>query len=623
MKRTVDEPSVPTLMCLAFVFGCGGAGTPAAQGGAVDWPRITSKVAVDPVLEAHVGSLLSHLTLEEKVGQMVQAEIQNVTPSDVRRYHLGSVLNGGGSYPRRSKTSSVAEWLALADQFHDASVDTSGGRAAIPLIWGTDAVHGHNNVRGATLFPHNIGLGATRNPQLIQRIGEVTALEVAATGIDWTFAPTLAVVRDDRWGRAYESYSEDPEIVRQFAGRMITGLQGRASSADFLSASHVVATAKHFIGDGGTDRGIDQGDNLSSERQLLDIHAQGYLTALESGVQTVMASFNSWRGEKVHGNRYLLTGILKERLGFDGYVIGDWNGHGQVPGCRNDSCPQAINAGIDMVMVPIDFLRFIEAATAAVQSGAISMTRIDDAVQRILRAKSAVGLFEEMPAPPPLRVVGQDDHRRLAAEAARRSCVLLEDAGVLPIGRDEPIDVGGGAADDIGLQCGGWTVGWQGGSGRTTEGTTFLEALRATHAAEVGYDPAGDFDGQAANRVGIVCIAEEPYAEGPGDREVPLATPAEAELVGRMRQRCERLILVIFSGRPLVIPELISQADVVVAAWLPGTEATQIPGLLTGDYPFEGRLPQPWPATAADLANPDAVAAYPLTHGLQTGRVGQ
>ncbi len=581
--------------------------------------------------QGSIDRLVRQMTLAEKIGQMTQVSNDSITPDEVREHFIGSVLSGGNGNPSPNNPSA---WVDMVGGFADAAKTT---RLAVPLIYGVDAVHGHSNVRGATVFPHNIGLGAIDDPELMRRIGRATATEMTATGVQWTFAPTVAVPHDIRWGRTYEGYGRDPALVSRLGAALVEGLHGTSGDP-----ARVLACPKHFVGDGGTTWAsvprpewltwwdgwgpgwqIDQGDTRMDEAELRRLHLAPYEAAVAAGAMSVMASYSSWNGDKLHAHRRLLTDVLKAELGFAGFVVSDWMGIDQL-GTDYDQCViAAINAGIDMVMVPIDFLRFIEAATAAVQSGAISMTRIDDAVQRILRAKSAVGLFEEMPAPPPLRVVGQDDHRRLAAEAARRSCVLLEDAGVLPIGRDEPIDVGGGAADDIGLQCGGWTVGWQGGSGRTTEGTTFLEALRATHAAEVGYDPAGDFDGQAANRVGIVCIAEEPYAEGPGDREVPLATPAEAELVGRMRQRCERLILVIFSGRPLVIPELISQADVVVAAWLPGTEATQIPGLLTGDYPFEGRLPQPWPATAADLANPDAVAAYPLTHGLQTGRVGQ
>ena len=308
------------------------------------------------------------MTLEQKVGQMVQADIRSVTPQDVRTYRLGSVLNGGGAFPGEKKHSSVGDWVALADQFYDASMDNSAGGPAIPIMWGTDAMHGHNNVIGATLFPHNIGLGATRDADLIERIGEITAIEVAVTGIDWTFAPTVAVVRDDRWGRTYEGYSEDPEIVRTFAERMVRGLQGTPGEPGFLDTRRVIATAKHFIGDGGTEDGVDRGDNLASEQQLLDIHGPGYVAALNAGAQTIMASYNSWQGWKVHGQKYLLTDVLKTRMGFDGLIVSDWDGIDEVQGCSKSKCAQAVNAGIDLFMAPTDWKPFLENTTEQVRS---------------------------------------------------------------------------------------------------------------------------------------------------------------------------------------------------------------------------------------------------------------
>ena len=554
------------------------------------------------------------MTLEQKVGQMVQAEIQSVTPADVRQYHLGSVLNGGGSYPHLVKTSSVADWLALADEFHDASMDTSEGGAAIPVIWGTDAVHGHNNVIGATLFPHNIGLGATRNPELVQRIGEVTAVEVAATGIDWTFAPTLAVVRDDRWGRTYEGYSEDPEIARLYAGRMITGLQGSASSSDFLSSSHIVATAKHFIGDGGTDRGVDQGDNLSSEQQLLDIHAQGYLSALESGVQTVMATFNSWRGEKVHGNSYLLTDVLKGRLGFDGYVIGDWNGHGQLPGCSNDSCPQAINAGIDMIMVPEDWKVFIANTVRQVRAGKIPETRIDDAVRRILRVKARAGLFTSgRPSSRPLAgdasLVGAANHRSLARRAVRESLVLLKNArGLLPLQRNLSVLVAGDGANSISKQSGGWTVTWQGTENTNEDfpgATSIFAGIREAVTAGGG-SATLSVDGLFDERpdVAIVVFGEDPYAEMLGDLQ-SLSFSAEhgesLELLRRLKQQDIPVVSVFLSGRPLWVNPELNASTAFVAAWLPGTEGGGVADVLFRDnegevnFDFTGKLSYSWP----------------------------
>lgn len=619
MARSGAELSFPTLMILACLSGCGGEGPPAAHGDAADWPRITSNVPVDPALEERVDSVLSQLTLEQKVGQMVQAEINNVTLSDVRQYHLGSILSGPSSPPNRPKASSDTDWLALADAFYDASMDTSQGGAAIPVIWGTDAVHGHNNVIGATLFPHNIGLGATRDPELIQRIGEATALEVAATGIDWTFAPTLAVVRDDRWGRTYEGYSEDPEIVRQYAGRMITGLQGSAGSPDFLSSSHIVATAKHFIGDGGTDQGVDQGDNLSSEQQLLDIHAQGYLSALESGVQTVMASYNSWRGAKVHGNHYVLTDVLKGWLGFDGYVIGDWNGHAQVPGCSNESCPAAINAGVDMIMVPEDWKAFIANTLRQVRSGEIEEARIDDAVRRILRVKTRAGTFtsgrpSSRPRAGDAALVGAANHRSLAREAVRQSLVLLKNAGgLLPLPRKLNVLVAGDGADNISKQSGGWSVTWQGTENTNDDfpdATTIFVGIRETVAAGGGsatLSVDGSFDERPD--VAIVVFGEDPYAEGEGylqSLDFSAGHGASLELLRHLKQQGIAVVSVFLSGRPLWVNPELNASTAFVAAWLPGTEGGGVADVLFRDsegqvnFDFTGKLSFSWPRNPSE-----------------------
>ena len=355
------------------------------------WPSLSSEVSLD--VESTVASILSSMTTAEKVGQMVQAEISNVTPNQARDWNLGSVLNSGGSWPK-GQYSTVADWVALADSFYEASTDTSDGGVGIPIIWGTDAVHGHNNVVGATIFPQNIGLGATNNPQLMREIGEITALEVAATGIDWVFAPTLAVVRNDTWGRTYEGYSEDPEIARAYAGEIVRGLQGEGEN--LFGPANVIATAKHFVGDGGTENGIDQGNTVVTEDTLINVHAQGYVSALEADVQTVMASYNSWNGTKIHGNQYLLTDVLKQQMGFDGFVIGDWNGHGQVPGCRDDQCAEAIMAGVDMIMVPSAWQPFIQNTIAQVENGIIPMSRINDAVSRILRVKMRAGYADKV-----------------------------------------------------------------------------------------------------------------------------------------------------------------------------------------------------------------------------------
>ncbi len=643
MARSVAELSFSTLVSLACLTGCGGAGSPAA-GGDVDWPRAPGDVTVDPALEERVDSILSQMTLEQKVGQMVQAEIQSVSVSDVGGYHLGSILNGGGSDPNRSKASSVTDWLALADAFYDASMDTSQGGAAIPVIWGTDAVHGHNNVLGATLFPHNIGLGATRNPELIQRIGEATALEVTATGIDWTFAPTLAVVRDDRWGRTYEGYSEDPEIVGRYAGRMITGLQGSARSPDFLSSSHVVATAKHFIGDGGTDQGVDRGDNLSTEQQLLDIHARGYLSALESGVQTVMASYNSWRGAKLHGHRYLLTDVLKGRLGFDGYVIGDWNGHAEVPGCSNESCPAAINAGVDMIMVPEDWKAFIANTLRQVRSGEIEETRIDDAVRRILRVKMRAGTFTSgRPSSRPLAgdasLVGAANHRSLAREAVRQSLVLLKNrGGLLPLPRNLNVLVAGDGADNISKQSGGWSVTWQGTGNANKDfpgATSIFAGIREAVTAGDGsatLSADGSFDERPD--VALVVFGEDPYAEYEGDLEsldFSAGHGASLELLRRLKQQGIPVVSVFLSGRPLWVNPELNASAAFVAAWLPGTEGGGVADVLFRDsdgqvnFDFTGKLSYSWPRdpseTNPNRGDPEYEPLFPYGFGLTYGVV--
>ena len=355
------------------------------------WPQLPPPAFDDSNVTARLDELLKSLSVEEKVGQIIQADIGGVTPDDVRKYRLGSVLNGGNSGPYGDDLAPAKAWLSLADEFYAASMDASGGKHAIPVIWGVDAVHGNNNIIGAVIFPHNVGLGATRNAQLIHRIGQITAREVRITGQEWTFAPTLAVVQDVRWGRSYESYSERPEIVHEFAAAMVKGLQGEPGSADFLRGEHVITTAKHFLGDGGTFEGRDQGDNRASEEVLRDVHAPGYTAAISAGAQSVMASFSSWQGEKLHGHKGLLTDVLKGRFGFDGIVVGDWNAHGQLDGCTTTSCAATINAGLDLFMQADSWKALYENTLAQVRSGELPMARLDDAVRRILRVKLRAG----------------------------------------------------------------------------------------------------------------------------------------------------------------------------------------------------------------------------------------
>ena len=630
--------------------GAGAAGGAGGEGGApmTGWPTVESEIPLDPAIEQAVADLLAQMSLEQKVGQMVQAEIQAITPAQVRTHHIGSVLNGGGSWPGNDKAASAADWVALADAYYDASTNTNGApgeHLGIPVLWGIDAVHGNNNVRGATLFPHNIGLGAMNDPDLIQQIGAVTAREVAVTGIDWSFAPTLAVVRDDRWGRTYEGYSEDPQIVRDYGGRMVRGIQGEpADTADLFSDDHVVSTAKHFIGDGGTDKGKDQGDNLSREQELIDLHAQGYLTALAAGAQTVMASFSSWQGEKMHGNPYLLTEILKGKLGFTGFVIGDWNGHGQVTGCDNAQCAQAINAGVDMIMVPQDWQAFIANTVAQAESGEIPMSRVDDAVTRILRVKMRAGLLgpnTTKGAPSTRAAAGQDAllgapaHRAIAREAARKSLVLLKNkADVLPLGKAANVLVAGKGADSLTLQTGGWTLSWQ-GTGNTNADFPNAQSIyggitEALTTAGLGGTAALSPDGSAASPAfdaAIVVVGETPYAEGQGDigkfetLEHALAHPEDLEVIEAIRAAAPGLpiVTVFLSGRPLHVNKELNRSDAFVAAWLPGSEGGAVADVLFGDHDLQGKLSFSWPS--ADCQTPlnvgdGQVPLFPFGFGL-------
>jgi beta-glucosidase len=580
----------------------------------VQWPRIQTEVAKDPKIEGRIDRLLAQMTLEQKVGQMVQPDIRDVTPEDVRKYRIGSVLNGGGAFPGNKKHAALRDWVALADRYYEASMDTSGGAPAIPVFWGTDAVHGHNNVVGATLFPHNIGLGAMRNPDLIERIGAATALEVAATGIDWTFAPTVAVVRDDHWGRTYEGYSEDPEIVRDYAGRMVRGLQGSAGSKEFLDARHVLATAKHFIGDGGTDAGIDRGNNLSTEQQLLDIHGQGYVTALGAGVQTVMASYNSWQGWKLHGHEHLIAGVLKGQMGFDGLVVSDWDGIDEVQGCSKDKCAQAIIAGIDLFMVPTAWKPWIENTLFLVKEGYIPEARIDDAVRRILRVKLRAGLLEKgKPSTRPLAgdrsVVGSAEHRALARQAVRESLVLLKNKnGVLPLKRGANVLVAGSAADDISRQCGGWTLTWQGTENTNADlpGATSIFAGIRSVVQEGGGMATLSVDGSFETRpdVAIVVFGEKPYAEFLGNvRSLDYQGPSGTDeaLLAKLEAQGIPVVSVFLTGRPLWVNPELNASDAFVVAWLPGSEGGGIADVLfrnaAGEvnHDFRGKLSFSWP----------------------------
>ncbi len=588
------------------------------------WPTVAAALPADPALEARIDALLARMSLERKVGQLIQADIASITPEDLRHYPLGSILNGGNSSPGNNEFSPPSEWLALADRFYDASVDPAQGPDRIPTVWGTDAVHGHNNLVGATLFPHNIGLGASRDPQLIRRIAAITASEVRATGLDWTFGPTLAVVRDKRWGRTYESYSEDPRIVAEYSAQMVLGLQGEPGTADFLDASHVIATAKHFVGDGGTG-GRDQGDNRSSETELRDVDFAGYPPAVGAGVQTVMASFSSWRGGKIHGHYGLLTQVLKERLHFDGLVVGDWNAHGQIPGCTTTSCPAALVAGLDVFMAPDSWKLLYDNTLAQARSGAIPAARLDDAVRRVLRVKLRAHVLDEpRPSSRPLaghfELLGSPDHRAVARRAVRESLVLLKNRRhLLPLNPRHRVLVAGDGADNIGKQSGGWTITWQ-GTGVANRDFPNGESIYAGIASAVSaaggsaeLSPTGSFT--ARPDVAIVVFGENPYAEFQGDLGTLEYSPGEKsdlKLLRRLRAQRIPVVAVFLSGRPLWVNPEINASDAFVAAWLPGTEGGGIADVLfraadgTVAHDFHGKLSFSWPRTPQQTAS-DAV----------------
>ena len=581
------------------------------------WPKLDIAVRKNADIEARIKSIMAEMTLEQKVAQMIQPEIRDITVEDMRKYGFGSYLNGGGAFPNNNKHSTPADWIDLAEKMYQASIDDSLDGSSIPTMWGTDAVHGHNNVIGATLFPHNIGLGAANNPALIEKIANVTATEVMVTGIDWVFAPTVAVVRDDRWGRTYEGYSEDPEIVRSYAASIVKGLQGHADK-DFLSDNRVISTVKHFLGDGGTEGGDDQGNNIASEQELFDIHAQGYVGGLSAGAQSVMASFNSWHGKKLHGSKYLLTDVLKDKMGFDGFVVGDWNGHGQVKGCTNDNCPQAINAGLDIYMVPTDAWKpLYENTIAQAKSGVIPMSRIDDAVARILRVKLRAGLFEK-PSPAQRQfsgkteLIGQLSHRDVARQAVRESLVLLKNKNkTLPINPTSSILVAGDGADNIGKQSGGWTITWQ-GTNNTNEdfpgGTSIYDGI-AEQVKAAGGNVQLSVDGSFNEKpdVAIVVFGEEPYAEGHGDREhldYQRGNKTDLALLKKLKSQGIPVVSVFISGRPLWMNAELNASDAFVAAWLPGSEGNGVAEVLLSNadgsiqHDFKGKLSFSWPKSA-------------------------
>jgi beta-glucosidase len=585
------------------------AAAPVGKGTAnpANWPVVINTVPANPEIEARIKDLLSRMSLEQKVGQVIQADLGSVTPEDVHKYYLGSVLNGGNSAPGGKQWAPPAEWLTDADRFYDASVKPHGNLPIIPMTWGSDAVHGHNNVTGATLFPHNIGLGAMRNPELMRKIGAATAVEMRATGLDWTFAPTLAVVRDDRWGRTYESYSENPAVVASYAGPLIEGLQGKVGSKDWLKGKHIVATAKHFVGDGGTKDGKDQGDNISSEAQLRDIQAAAYPPAIRAGVQSIMASYNSWHGEKMHGNTSLLTGVLRGRMNFGGFVVGDWNGHGQVRGCKATSCAASFNAGLDMFMAPDSWKELYENTLAQAKDGTITMKRLDEAVARILRVKLRAGLFEAgRPSSRPLAgefdKIGSVEHRAIARQAVRESLVLLKNDGkTLPLKSGQKLLIAGDGANSYMKQSGGWTLSWQGTGLPDSEfpgATTIGKALVDASGGSAMISKDGNYT--AKPDVAVVVFGEDPYAEFQGDVPDLLFRDKSDNLALLEKYKAEgiKTVAIFLSGRPMWVNNHINASDAFVAAWLPGSEGGGVADVLYGKADFKGKLPFSWPKLA-------------------------
>ncbi|NIJ66055.1 beta-glucosidase [Sphingomonas leidyi] len=606
------------------------------------WPTAGSQGLVDPATEKFVTDLMAQMTLEEKVGQMIQADIGAMKPEELRRYPLGSILAGGSSPPLGAPDRSpAAPWVATAQAFRKVAMEPHGKHRPIPLIFGIDAVHGNNNVIGATIFPHNIGLGAMHDPALIRRIGRATAVETAATGPDWAFGPTLAAPQDDRWGRSYEGYSEDPAVVRSYAGAMIRGLQGEPGTKNRIQQGYVAASAKHFLGDGGTFEGVDQGDTRVSEDELIRVHAQGYVPAIQAGALTVMASYSSWNGAKMHGSKSLLTDVLKDRMGFQGFVVGDWNGHGQVPGCTKEDCAATFNAGLDMAMAPDSWKGLFESTVRHARDGTIPMARIDDAVRRILRVKAKLGLFD--PARPiegKAGVLGSAEHRAIAREAVAKSLVLLKNQGVLPVKASANILVAGPGADSMAQQTGGWTLSWQGDGNDNSmfpNGQTIFSGIAEAVKAGGGtatLSPDGSFSTRPD--VAIVIFGEQPYAEMRGDIPTLEFQPGDKQalaLLGKLKAAGVPTVSVFLSGRPLWVNPEINTSDAFVAAWLPGSEGAGVADVIIGDKAgkprrdFHGTLSFSWPKTAGQFTlnkgKPGYDPQFALGYGLSYAKPGK
>ncbi|MFG6439902.1 glycoside hydrolase family 3 protein [Roseateles sp. LKC17W] len=615
----------PLGLALALLLSTTGALADGTDAILQPWP--VRQPQRDAALEARVEAALKTLSLRQKVGQITQPEIRAITPDEVREYAIGTILNGGGGWPGQDRAATPAQWRELSDKFQAAALQATPG---IPLIWGTDAVHGHNNLRGATLFPHNIALGATRNTDLVRDIGRATARAVRATGVHWAFAPTLAVVQDVRWGRTYESYGADPALVKRLGQAAVEGLQD-----GLKDGRGVLATAKHYIADGGTRRGIDQGLAQTSPADLAHVHGAGYLGALDAGVLTVMASFSSWTDSasftphgKMHGNKTLMTDLLKERLAFDGLIVSDWDGVGQVTGCKDEDCPQAINAGIDVVMVPFKWKAFFHNTVRAVEQGRIPMARLDDAVRRILRVKFSMSVPTAVPA-----TVEALQAPELARRAVRESLVLLKHRpGLLPLKGNARVLVVGAAADSLPHQAGGWSITWQGRDTTNADfpqATSLLAALRQRlGAANVVFDADGSTHDPKQFDAVVAVLAETPYAEGEGDVRITenlrhsRRHPQDAAVLQRVAGRGAPVVTLLYSGRPLYVNDLANKSDAFIAAWQPGSEGAGLTDVLVapaGGKPwpgFTGRLSFPWPAGPCQFSSHEAKPWWPVGGGL-------
>jgi beta-glucosidase len=612
------------LFLLSFILSACGVQSPATAE-ATEIPAAATE-SLGPVIytdssqsvEKRIEDLLARMTLDEKIGQMTQVEKNSIKPGDITKYYIGSILSGGGGSPEENTHQA---WYTMVEGFQQEALAT---RLQVPLIYGVDAVHGHGNLLNATIFPHNIGLGATNDPELVEKIGRATAEEMLATGISWNFAPVVAVVQDVRWGRTYEGFGEETKLVTSLGTAYLKGLQSLQEEDNPAAGQSifVLATPKHYIGDGATiwsssrtnDYKLDQGNMQVPEELIRKRYLPPYQSAVEAGAMNVMASFSSWKGTKMHGEQYLLTKVLKDELGFKGFIVSDWQGMDQIyPDDYYASIVTSVNAGVDMNMVPYDYSEFIETMKQAVNNGDIPESRVDEAVRRILRVKFALGLFERpMPDTKYQGTVRSREHLELARQAVRESLVLLKnDNDVLPLSKDTPlIFIAGEGANDIGLQSGGWTLAWLGKPGNDNEGTTVLSGIRAAAGSDtrVEYNRDGDFSefkdtegNPLIADVGIVVLAEQPYSEGVGDRADISLTEAEAGLIAEMHNQSESVAVILISGRPRVITEQLPLADAWVAAWLPGTEGGGIADVLFGDYPFTGKLSYSWPRSNEQL----------------------